>query len=97
MIVRQLLGATQEADPSTVKVPLFRSRAQEDLIMATFEAMQQDPLAVPDQRGARDGVKKNVWVAVLHHKQVFSSRATFDKAWVRLRKDGRIGTLDRSG
>ena len=71
------------------KGPRKKQRDQEDAILEQIQKLGLDPLALPPDRSGRDGVKKDVRVA-LKSAPLFQGSTIFDKAWERLRKQDRI-------
>lgn len=71
------------------KAPRKKQRDQEDAILEQILKLGLDPLALPPDRYGRDGVKKDVRVA-LKSAPLFQGSTIFDKAWERLRKQDRI-------
>ena len=71
------------------KGPRKKQRDQEDAILEQIQKLGLDPLALPPDRSGRDGVKKDVRVA-LKSAPLFQGSTIFDKAWERLSKQDRI-------
>lgn len=63
--------------------------AQEEAILRELRRQGYDPHALP--RPSRSGgVKKAAWEVLKDSKALFQARGRFDKAWERLRTEGRI-------
>lgn len=70
-------------------VPLPRQRAQEKRILELIEAAGHDALKLPKSERGKKGIKSTVKVLALKEPALFTPNS-FDKAWQRLREDGRL-------
>lgn len=73
--------------PATVPVP--RQWAQEERILQLLASRNYDALKLPAASPGVSGVKSEIRMLALQEPSLFS-RSSFDKAWERLRADGRI-------
>ena len=69
--------------------PRVKLREQEEAILAEISKHEWNPTALPRNEPGMPGVKATVREA-LQKSPLFTGRTTFDKAWERLSKDGRI-------
>lgn len=74
--------------PDTVK-PLQRSAAQDAAILTQVTSLGYDPLALPQNKPGKAGVKSAVRNA-LSKDRLFTGAKVFDKAWERLSANGEI-------
>lgn len=79
----------QSPEPATQPKPRTKLREQESLIVAEIERQGFDPLTLPKHQSGKSGVKAAVRSA-LSGSPLFKGKTTFDKAWERVSKDGRI-------
>lgn len=79
---------------TTKRKPRTKLRQQEDAIVAELQRQKFDPVALPARLSGEDWVKTKVREA-LDKRAPFEGLTTFDYAWERLRKDGRI--VEKSG
>lgn len=77
------------ADDAAKPKPRIRLREQEDAILAEIRKQGFDPMALPRDLPGKAGVKAAVRES-LKGSPLFEGATTFDKAWERLVKDGRI-------
>lgn len=77
-------GAVPDEQGRGAVRPFSQQRWQEDEILRVVESMKLDPLALPPYEPGKSGVKAEV------RKSLKFSISVFDKAWERLKKDGRI-------
>ena len=70
--------------------PRRKQRDQESAILETIRKLNHDPLRIPKYKPGKSGIKAEVWESLARNKSLFQCRATFDKAWVRLRADESI-------
>jgi hypothetical protein len=81
-------AVTTPASLPVAVVPPSRGRAQEERVMELLITQGFDPLAFPKWSPKRPGAKAQIKKLAIKEK-LFTSN-TFDDAWDRLRKDGRI-------
>lgn len=77
-----------ELEPSKTPVAPKMQR-QETRIIELLQANGFDPLELPTRKGRGDGAKSIVKDLAIQERGLFTS-STFDAAWDRLRKDGRL-------
>lgn len=99
--LRKLLGmeaqeqpAEPQPAPAAQVKPVSRFEAQEAEILAAIRAAGHDPLSVPKMpTDARGGIKAVIRGNLVGKSKLFPKGGSqFDKAWVRLRADGRIAS-----
>jgi hypothetical protein len=82
--------------PATVKsqpiTPVLRSIAQENAILCQLKNLGFAPDQLPQRHPGRSGVKAKV-KAALGTSGMWVSQKVFDKAWERLRSDGRVAEV----
>jgi hypothetical protein len=76
--------------PTGAATPVARATAQEEAILRSLEQRGYTPAALPRRQGTKKWVKSEVWASLKTQRKTFGSDKVFDKAWERLRKDGRI-------
>lgn len=84
-ILEAIVAEHGSCEPEQFKHPVQRSKAQEDAIIAALGSLGVQPESLPPTPEGKPGIKSKVWTIVEGDKQTFISRATFDKAWQRLR------------
>ncbi|MGE0801582.1 MAG: hypothetical protein AB7G13_22355 [Lautropia sp.] len=83
-------SSTVEHAQAPADLPKQRWPAQEDVVLGLVRELGFDPERLPKALPGKGGVKAQVRdLAKDRHRQLFEGRV-FEKAWDRLRKDGRI-------
>lgn len=78
------------APPAPTK-PLQRQAAQENEILSAIREAGHDPLSLPERPAGKSGIKSEIRAQLVGQSKNFPKNGSqFDKAWVRLRADGRI-------
>ncbi|MDA9579591.1 hypothetical protein N9Z13_07460 [Luminiphilus sp.] len=75
--------------PNSKQSGVTKFAQQEDMILDEIRSLGEDWMALPRTRG-KPGIKSRIWARCRQTRQLFPSKEAFDKAWLRLRKDGRI-------
>lgn len=71
--------------PTSAFLP--KQRTQEQAILAWLTENNWDARALPKPPQGKPGLKAAAWEQLQKSKEIFGSKATFDKAWERLRSD----------
>ena len=74
---------------TTYDTPLSRAVVQENEIIQTIRSLRYNPLALPLKLRGQRGVKAAV-KTLIGSQGMWAGTTVFDKAWDRLRRDGRI-------
>jgi hypothetical protein len=82
-------GLSPAPSGHATKPKRIKLRDQEDAILDEIRRKHQDPMALPKNPAGKDGIKAAVRAA-LRESPLFKGPTTFDKAWERLARDGRM-------
>ena len=69
---------------------LNKQARQEQAILTALSGEGIDPQSLPKNPRGKPGIKRKIKQSLLGEGKLFGSAMTFDKAWERLRADGRL-------
>lgn len=84
------IGSKLSADAiQPTAAPMLKQSAQEQRILELIEGASHDALKLPISEPGKKGIKSNIKAKALALPSLFTANS-FDKAWQRLRDDGRL-------
>lgn len=87
--VLELFAARWTAPELKPESGQLRSKAQEAAILSELQRLNYNPLRLPDREKGKPGPRAEIKEVLLKNAQLFTAKS-FEKAWDRLRADGRI-------
>lgn len=84
-----ILAELESPSPEAKPIPIPRQRLQETEILRFIQETGHDAQSLPNRERGKPGVKAETRKLALRNAGLFTA-SSFDKAWFRLRADGRI-------